>query len=947
MISIAFASLANLVGLAIAAVALILLGRGDRDWRAVARSRRGLGLLSLCAGGVLLAAGGQLLLCRLSYGPASRAEARAQVQAALMEPLEALTLRVNGPDPFRGRSGPCSLRLTAVTKAGRRLVSDIPRGRMALPWTLDAGAKPAPGGAREYVIFWQAVVDGAAGDEAREVLSRVRQINDLRYFDHVEVAVVGRDPGRAPVPDSIRVESRSETPVVLVDGHKATEEAEQEGGDRVSASYRDPPWFPLPDRLAGWDAVMAYGSQRRNLDVASLGFAAAGGSLVAVGVGLLALGRIRRAAEGWRAPVDAPPARPPAPPPGPRADRADVAGGPGDRPAPSRAPSWAAPSFVWGAWAAMLAAGLVFVARYSHNIPFGDDWAQLLPYGTGAEPITCGAMWAQDCEHRYPLTRAVALSLIRLSGCDFRAPTVFRVVALGGLAAAMILVAGRARGRARFTDAFFPLLLLPAAFPAPLVKGWEHLAYIVPTIVAAPLLMVAARRGTRLTPGTAMLAGACMALLPLCSAAGLLYLPLIMAWLGLSAALLWRSPEPRARRTSLVIACWIAAAIACVLLYFRGYNRAAANFYSPASPGVRATAEASLAVVASTLGEASILSWPASGLAMLVLLALTTANLAREAWRGDDPGRDRALGLMFFLGASGMLALGLGWGRAGLGFELGFRYTLLAIPILCCVYFAWDLPRSGRAGRLARACLLAAAGLAAWVDIPRRIRAAEQEHASGLAFERDIRRGMPPHRLIAQHGGRLGLWSLDGGNYWLSGGKNMSILRDAKVGPFRFLKDDPAFRAVPLPLAAVEEKGVELEEGMAHGTNGESYLTFALPGPMYVAAVRVRCGAPQAGAASFCVAWRRGGERDFPEPQYFYPGWPDRPITIPVADTIDRIRIYPDRNPVGFRPFDFHISKLEILVPAVEGELADGTEAGMPVPLRPPPTPGRPEAFDR
>ena len=46
--------------------------------------------------------------------------------------------------------------------------------------------------------------------------------------------------------------------------------------------------------------------------------------------------------------------------------------------------------------------------------------------------------------------------------------------------------------------------------------------------------------------------------------------------------------------------------------------------------------------------------------------------------------------------------------------------------------------------------------------------------------------------------------------------------------------------------------------------------------------------------------------------------FPEYPYLIPVADTIDRIRIYPNlHKSAGTRPFRFPITKLEVLVPAV------------------------------
>ena len=37
-------------------------------------------------------------------------------------------------------------------------------------------------------------------------------------------------------------------------------------------------------------------------------------------------------------------------------------------------PGWVGPVFVWGVGASMMLAALVFVAAYSGNVPFWDDW---------------------------------------------------------------------------------------------------------------------------------------------------------------------------------------------------------------------------------------------------------------------------------------------------------------------------------------------------------------------------------------------------------------------------------------------------------------------------------------------------------------------------------------------------------------------------------------------
>ena len=44
-------------------------------------------------------------------------------------------------------------------------------------------------------------------------------------------------------------------------------------------------------------------------------------------------------------------------------------------------------AIAWGAWAAMLAAALYFVAHYASNVPSWDDW-DMVPTLTRNQPVT-------------------------------------------------------------------------------------------------------------------------------------------------------------------------------------------------------------------------------------------------------------------------------------------------------------------------------------------------------------------------------------------------------------------------------------------------------------------------------------------------------------------------------------------------------------------------------
>src|SRR3954454_317960 len=148
----------------------------------------------------------------------------------------------------------------------------------------------------------------------------------------------------------------------------------------------------------------------------------------------------------------------------------------------------------WGAWAAMLAAALVFLARYASNVPSWDDW-DMIPTLTGNQPVTWDWLWSQHNEHRVPMPRLIFLGLNRLTVVDMRVTMYFDVVVMAALAAAMILTAARLRGRPSAADAFFPLVLLHWGQAANLLWGWQ-LQFFASVAIACVALLAIARAGT-------------------------------------------------------------------------------------------------------------------------------------------------------------------------------------------------------------------------------------------------------------------------------------------------------------------------------------------------------------------------------------------------------------------------------------------------------------------
>lgn len=446
-------------------------------------------------------------------------------------------------------------------------------------------------------------------------------------------------------------------------------------------------------------------------------------------------------------------------------------------PSPTRGPVDGAASavLVWVIWAATLASILVSIARDGRNIPFEEDWLMVAPM-TGHEPDIPRWLWSQNSEHRLPLPRLVNLALLRATG-DFRSTMVFDTLALGAVAAAMILVARALRGgRTSLADAFFPLLLLQLGNWDNLVWGWQ-IQFVLPTVLVCALLLIIVARPT--PPRGGVLLGGVLAVicLPLSGANGLVFTPTLAGWFAYTA---W--VRRRASGVDEGTGFWLPAGAAFVagllcVVYFIGYE---ASPWNEPSPGLGATLATSGKFLALSVGPAAVKSWVLFGTVVSVVL-LSSLSALLGAWRKGGDERLRIAGLLAFLAATGVLTLAVGWGRAGHVAATGrmpTRYVLLAAPGLCAAYFSLLLYGEGwmrRAGPAGLALLLALL-----FPLNTRIGFQRRDWFGGgmAAFERDLAAGASPELLAQRHHTFLLHW--DEALMVAS----MKMLRDARVGPF-------------------------------------------------------------------------------------------------------------------------------------------------------------------
>jgi hypothetical protein len=444
---------------------------------------------------------------------------------------------------------------------------------------------------------------------------------------------------------------------------------------------------------------------------------------------------------------------------------------------PKSAPSsdWGAPLFVGGIWALLLLAALAFGWKYGSPLPWWEEWYLIVPVMTGEQPVTASWLWLGEGEHRIPLPKLVWLALLRLGGYDFRAGLYFNVFALGLLALSMILAARALRGWTSYADSFFPIALLHwGQWPNLLLLMQVH--QVLPIFLAGTLLVLIARSRTPLPGGTAVLAGTCLILLPLCGSVGLVYVPLLSLWLGYSGVLAWRSSQPHGRRNGLLMLAFALAGLTLLRLYFVGWK--------PNDPIRERTLWATLTTATQFLslsfGPASRALWPYSGLAVLGLALFSVAALVL-VWRRRPQERFRTVGLLLFMGASACLALAVGWGRnEGVA---DARYVTFGVPMLCGVYFIW-MVHGGPSGRLAQTCLFTLMCAVFSLNTLDGVENGRRLHEANAALERDLLAGTPASVLAQRH-------YKEEGPIWCVGEDQpaamMRRLRQRGIGLFRYL----------------------------------------------------------------------------------------------------------------------------------------------------------------
>jgi hypothetical protein len=226
---------------------------------------------------------------------------------------------------------------------------------------------------------------------------------------------------------------------------------------------------------------------------------------------------------------------------------------------------------------------------------------------------------------------------------------------------------------------------------------WWQVNHILAPILASVLLVFIVLKGMRPRFRYAVLTGICLVLLTLSGPGGLPYALALAPWLGYWSFSRY-SMRPHGKRESLIVSGLATVVVLLVALYFVGIDPSqVAVLEQP--PNLEESLKGFIQILSLSLGTATKPFWPLSGLGVLVVSLISAAVLVRT-WCRRPQERFRVLGILLFMGAAGMLALSVGWGRApsGLDYIFGGHLLTLGVPLLCCVYLVLGMYCTATAG---------------------------------------------------------------------------------------------------------------------------------------------------------------------------------------------------------------------------------------------------------
>lgn len=301
---------------------------------------------------------------------------------------------------------------------------------------------------------------------------------------------------------------------------------------------------------------------------------------------------------------------------------------------------------------------------------------------------------------------------------------------------------------------------------------------------------------------------------------------------------------------------------------------------------------------------------------MAVVLAIVSFGLGAVVLKSAKE-RARAAGLLLFIGAMTTLALAVGLGRNG--FEP--RYVTLSVPVVCCIYLVASIYCPPRVCTYSLMALFAVPCVCFWINTHSGLRYGSSLRSELGSFERGMVKGVPPYRLVHAYLAYLHPNVQLVNDY-------LPMLRDANIGDFRFLRPNPRFEEIDVPLQPFDLRHCTWKNGTATTTSSDAYIDFAVPKAIFAAGIHLTYTVENTAGTPpyFSIAWRPNTSSAFTRERSYYVsptgdranwergswariGEPETEMNLWVCDRVEGIRIKPDLQPCVFR-----LSELKLLV---------------------------------
>lgn len=427
------------------------------------------------------------------------------------------------------------------------------------------------------------------------------------------------------------------------------------------------------------------------------------------------------------------------------------------------------------------------IIRYGNYYPWSDEW-HLIPLITGATSLNLEELFRPHGEHVIPLLKVAYFIVSKFSLGDFRIHILLNAIILSLACYTILRSIVSIRGTARLSDMFLIFSILHLSHG---VYFWGfHFQFMSSTTILLLIVAIFTQQGFKNTPWTlykAIAMGVLILLLPLCGVNGQVPALLISAYLVVISLRVIRQKNYAPGLIMLMLS-GASLCLSALMLFKFSLRGGPFTIHTPYEFFVT-----SANVFASPLGskfgagitaKILLLFFVASGLtAIMQIGSLRISGIRKLAV--SDMSELRIHYLVFTISIL-LLVASVGYGRGSRGWAPGLEmhYSLLAVPLFICQYFAFELYRQRVVKIFLQSLMAVAFGIVFFTSLPVALDMGKCTEKRLLAVDRDLLGGLPLHQMSIMH--TSDLFFVDQIDTREAVERGLTLLREANIGRFGY-----------------------------------------------------------------------------------------------------------------------------------------------------------------